>query len=307
VTGAPNAAALTQLAAALKALGVGGVDEQAVAAIVDRHIGDVAERIKAAVERETRRVVLVTPEGQERDLGVQHKAFPDLLRAMNARDHAGNRLNLFLVGPAGSGKTQACENAAKALGMDFAFNGAIDTEYKLLGFTDAMGRVVSRPFRRIFEQGGVYLYDEVDGSMPAALLALNAALANGVCDFPDGPVRRHPDCIIVAAANTWGFGATSDYVGRNKLDAASRDRFTFLAWDTDEALERKLAPDTDWCAYVQKCRAIAATKGLKVIISPRATFKGAALLAQGFTREQVAQMTMFAGLSTEQVAMFPKA
>jgi hypothetical protein len=302
----PNAGALTQLAQALKGLGIGGVDPEQVKAIVDSHIGDIAETIKAAVAKETRRVVVVTPDGVERDMGLQHAQFPALLNAMSCRDSDGNRLNLFLVGPPGSGKTRACSEASKALGLDYAFNGAIDTEYKLLGFTDAMGRVVSRPFRRIYENGGVYLFDEVDGSMPAALLALNAALANGECDFPDGMVKRHPDCIIVAAGNTWGFGATSDFVGRNKLDAASRDRFTFLNWPIDESLERKIAPDADWCAYVQKCRTVVQSKGLKILVTPRATFKGCALLAAGFTRQQAAEMAMFAGLSPEQVAMFPK-
>lgn len=306
-TAVPNAGALTALAEALKALGIGGIDPQQVRDLVDAHIGDVAERIKEAVAKETRRVTLVTPNLPDRDAGVQHVQFPDLLRAMNARKFNGDRLNIFLAGPPGSGKTHACEAAAELLGMQYAFNGAIDTEYKLLGFTDAMGRVVSRPFRKIFAEGGVYLFDEVDGSMPAALLALNAALANGQCDFPDGMVRRHPDAIIVAAGNTYGFGATAEFVGRNKMDGASRDRFTFMPWAIDEALERKLALDSDWCAYVQKCRAIAATKGLKVIISPRATQSGEALLSVGFTRKQAAAMTMFAGMSAEQVAMFPAA
>lgn len=302
----PNAAALTQLAAALKALGVGGVDEAQIRTIVDLHIGDVAERIKQAVERETRRVTIVDLKGEEREIGVQHRDFPALLTMCMARKADGNRLNVFMSGPAGSGKTRAAEEAAKAMGLDFAFNGAIDTEYKLLGFTDAMGRLVSRPFRRIFEHGGVYLFDECDASMPAALLALNAALANGVCDFPDGPVRRHADCVIIAAANTWGHGATADYVGRLKMDAASLNRFVKLAWPYDEALERKLATDSDWCAYVQKCRTVASTKGLKIVVSPRMTLDGCALLAAGMTREQVATATLFAGLSPDQVAMFPK-
>jgi hypothetical protein len=302
----PNAGALTALAEALKALGIGGVDAEQVKAIVDGHIGNIAETIKAAVAKETRRVTIVTPEGVERDMGLQHASFADLVKAMACRDSDGNRLNLCLVGPPGSGKTRACSEAAKALNLNYAFNGAIDTEYKLLGFTDAMGRVVSRPFRRIYEAGGVYLFDELDGSMPAALLALNAALANGECDFPDGMVKRHPDCIIVAAGNTWGFGATSEFVGRNKLDAASRDRFTFLNWPIDESLERKIAPDADWCAYVQKCRTVVQSKGLKILVTPRATFKGCALLAVGFTRQQAAEMSLFAGLSAEQVAMFPK-
>jgi hypothetical protein len=39
--------------------------------------------------------------------------------------------------------------------------------------------------------------------------------------FPDGTIDRHPDCIVIASANTWGFGGDANYVARYKADAAS--------------------------------------------------------------------------------------
>jgi cobaltochelatase CobS len=77
--------------------------------------------------------------------------------------------------------------------------------------------------------------------MPGALLAFNAALANGVAAFPDGSIKRHPETVIIAAANTWGFGGDANYIGRAKLDAAFLDRFVTLAWGYDEDLERTIA------------------------------------------------------------------
>jgi cobaltochelatase CobS len=230
----------------------------------------------------------------------EHKQFRTLLKAASARTADGHRLNVWLAGGAGSGKTTAARNVAKSLGLPFYFNGAIDNEYKLLGFTDAQGRLVSRPFRQAYEHGGVYLFDEVDASLPAALLAFNAALANGQVDFPDRIVERHRDCVIIAAGNTYGHGATSDYVGRFKQDAAFMDRFAFLNWETDEELERATCPDRDWCAFVQKTRARARSQGLKVIISPRASYYGAALLAAGLDRDAVVGMTLRKGLSDDQ-------
>jgi cobaltochelatase CobS len=230
------------------------------------------------------------------DLGVQHKHFTDLLQFCKAR------VNVWLTGPAGSGKTTAAANVAKALRLPFYFNGAIDNEYKLLGFTDAQGRIVSRPFRKAFTEGGVYLFDEVDGSLPPALLAFNAALANGHCDFPDGCFSKHGDFICIAAANTWGLGGTSDYVGRLKQDAAFLDRFAQLDWPYDEKLERSICPNDDWTNYIQQCRHNAKKHGLKVVISPRASMNGARLLAAGLDREKVIAATVRKGMDDAQWA-----
>lgn len=237
------------------------------------------------------------------DLGLQHEVFPLLLQASTARDHSGHRLNIWLSGPAGSGKTSAAKSVAKALGLRFFFTGAIDTEYKLLGFINAQGSIVSRPFREAWTSGGVFLKDEIDGSHPSALLALNAALANGICDFPDGAVERHPDFLCIAAANTWGQGATTEYVGRTRLDAASLDRFVQLSWPIDEHLERATAPNKEWCARVQACRQRVKSSGVVGhMITPRATYFGSALLAAGMSIGQVETMTLRKGLSEEQWA-----
>lgn len=289
------------------ASGAASTIEQAIRAIVSATTPALDEARVIALIREhaarpeIRRIVVEDTRGEVRDCGLQHVEFEKLLKACSARDAAGNRLNVWLSGPAGSGKTTAAESVAKALGLRFAFNGAIDTEYKLLGFTDAQGRLVSRPFRDVYENGGVYLFDEIDRSLPGALLAFNAALANGVCDFPDGTVKRHPDCVIIAAANTYGLGGGADvYVGAMKQDAALLDRFAYIKFPVDEALERATCPDSAWCDYVQSVRAKVARQGLKVIVSPRASYQGASLLAAGLDRETVIAMTLRKGLSDEQ-------
>ena len=56
----------------------------------------------------------------------------------------------------------------------------------------------------------------------------------------------------------------------------------------------------DWHDVVLKARNAAAKQGLKIIVSPRATFTGIALLKQGFTDVEVIEMTLAAGLSPEQ-------
>ena len=219
-----------------------------VEAIFGRYRGhNMWATIGAEAESFARTFVVPVTDAQEKwakiaaRAGAQHRAFKALVMLSMALGEDDR--NIWLAGPAGSGKTTAARKLADCLNMSdrFEFNGAIDTEYKLSGFVDAKGRVVSTAFRRIWENGGVYLFDECDASMAGALLAFNAALANGFAAFPDGTIKRHKDCYIVAAANTWGFGGDAEYIGRAKLDAAFLDRFVTLTWQYDEDLERKIA------------------------------------------------------------------
>jgi hypothetical protein len=249
---------------------------------------------------------------------LMHFKVPLLLAAVNAA------VNVMLVGPAGSGKTTAAEQVAEALDLPFYFTGAIDSAYKLTGFIDAQGRTIRTAFREAYEKGGVFLFDELDASMPSAVLAFNAALANGQMDFPDGTVKRHPDFRAIAACNTFGRGADRSYVGRLQLDAASLDRFITLAWDYDTALEAALiglprpntapamatiAPITDeasaasvsrqWHDFVTRCRTRAEAQKIRHVISPRATMNGVKLLLAGWPLAEVQESALFKGLDSD--------
>jgi cobaltochelatase CobS len=233
--------------------------------------------------------------------GHAHPMFATLCRALAARQVDGFAPNVWIAGPAGSGKTHAAKTFATVADLSFYYNGALSMPHELLGFIDAAGTYHRTPFRDAFEHGGVYLFDEVDGSDNSALLALNAALANGRASFPDAQVERHAECHIVATANTWGLGATADYVGRSKIDAAFLSRFPVrLAWDYDAALEVAISGNADFARRVQAARERARAAGLKVLIDPRATMAGAALIAGGMTHDEAAALTYLANLSPEQ-------
>lgn len=255
----------------------------------------VQKLIADALATMVRRVEIVLPTGETKAVeGIAHESLPVLIKM------CVSRVNTLLVGPTGSGKTHAAEQVAKALNLPFYYNGAIDTEYKLKGFIDASGKVVSPAFRKAWETGGVYLFDEVDASLPPAVLSFNGALSNHICDFPDRMVERHKDCIVIATGNTWLGGGTFDYVGRMKQDAAFADRFAALHWDIDEKMERALSSNKEWCNYVQGVRANVKKHGLKVIVSPRATFNGEKLLAAGVDRAQVIASCVRKGMTQEQ-------
>ena len=98
-----------------------------------------------------------------------------------------------------------------------------------------------------------------------------------------------------------GQGATTEYIGRLKQDAASLDRWTMLEWGYDEALELATVGNDKWVKRVQSVRAKVASRGLRgVLITPRASYVGAAMLANGFSQAEVELDTMASRMTEEQ-------
>lgn len=252
----------------------------------------VPELVRDEVAKATRSVEIKVGTAPKVKFDVAHKALPDILLAVVAG------VSPFLVGPAGSGKTTLGEQIATALKLKFYMAARVTSEYKLIGFTDANGKVVRTQFRDAYEHGGVFLFDEVDASDPDALTAFNAALANGIGDFPDGMVRKHKDFHAIAAGNTFGRGADRQYVGRNQLDAATLDRFTTMEVDYDEELERQLAPNLEWTKWCQKVRKAIEAEKVRHIVSPRASIAGGKLLAAGMDRAKVEESVVWKGLDS---------
>jgi cobaltochelatase CobS len=288
------------------------VDVDAVAAKVMDKIGRSAVDVNAIIatvirEMETRaprkvEVTVTRADGKRHKVdGAVHPMFERLLRAASLRLPGGYAPGIFLQGEASSGKTTGAKMLAQALGLGWHFNGAISFPHEMLGFIDGAGKYHRTPFRDAYEHGGVYTFDEVDRSDPVALLAVNPHLANGVSTFPDKQVKRHPDCIIVCTANTWGLGADANYSGATKLDAAFLSRFPVrINWDIDSALESKIVGNEDWLNRVRAARAKARAAGLKVLIDTRAAQAGAALVAAGYSHDEAAEMTYLANLKPDQ-------
>ena len=296
-----------QLKAAREAAKHAGASEERIIQLIDLHAPKPAHI----------NITLKIAEKFNREMeGLYHWKFGYVLTALS------QGLNVMLVGPAGSGKTTIGEQCAKAFDLPFYFNGAISSEFKLSGFIDAQGRIISTAFRKAFEFGGVYLFDEIDASMPQALLAFNAALANGHADFPDANVKRHPDFRCIAAANTFGTGQSRVYVGRNQLDAASLDRFVAIELPYDLALEAALLncarpsgakravsfnPRNEADLTVEVPNALARVRrirdaverlAIRHVVSPRASIAYSKLLAAGWAKDDIEDAVIWKGLET---------
>ena len=270
------------------------LDVDRVQPMIDAAVTKALQDVKAT------RVDIVTNGEMLRQIdGLHHEKMPVLIKCLTAG------LNVWLAGPSGSGKTHAAEQAAEALGVSFGLHGAMTMPHELVGFVDASGKYHATPFTRAFRNGGLVLLDELDAGSNEALLALNAALSNNVMCLPDGSVVwRHKDFHCVGGANTHGQGATAEYVGRTKIDAAFLQRFgAKLDWHYDETLERAVAGNDAWVTRVQQARKQAAAAGIKVLITPRASIDGSKLISAGFTPDETAALTYLAGLTPAQAKL----
>lgn len=232
--------------------------------------------------------------------GVKHNQFETLLKITAVGQPT------LVVGPAGTGKTHGAAQVAEALDLSFhsISVGSQTSKSDLIGYMDGGGTYRTTQFREAYEHGGVFLLDEADAGNSNVLILLNAALSNGYMAFPDGMIQRHEKFRMIATANTFGHGANRKYVGRNQLDAATLDRFTVLVWDIDDKVEQSMAGADDtgkrWLKAVRAVRKrVDEELELRVVISPRATLRGAQLLAAGLELDQVLELALVGNLPAQ--------
>lgn len=236
-------------------------------AVIDSCEQKVREFIKSEYGTIERKVVTVVDGKRFEGEGVTHEKFDTIIKFV------ANNEPVFLTGPAGSGKNVLCQQVAKTLGLDFYFSNAVTQEYKITGFTDAMGVFHESQFYKAFKNGGLFMLDEMDASIPEVLVILNAAIANRYFDFPApiGYVEAHPDFRVIAAGNTFGLGANYEYVGRNQLDMASLDRFAVVRVGYDRNIELNVAQgNTELVDFAEDARNAAEKSGIRFIVSYRA-------------------------------------
>lgn len=226
----------------------------------------------------------------------RHKIFPRVLRALARGQHA------YLVGNAGTGKTHMFKQLAQALDQPVTILGQTLTKYEFSGHIGPTGEYVSTLLRKAVEEGHLLCIDEIDMSSAAAIGFLNSLTANRYVAFPDKMVDAHPNFKVVAAANTFGFGATQQFIGRNPLDAASLDRFSYFVCGYDEDLETALFGTGPWVQYVHRVRNAVNQLGLQHIVSMRAIERGLTAIADGETADDVCTEALWRNLTPDQIS-----
>lgn len=274
------------LASMFASLLLGSFNTPQVQEMVEKAIREVAtQRIPRPLAVEFR--------GQSTVVDNVHEKFETVLKLLKASKE------IMLVGEAGCGKTHMASQVAEALGLQF---GAVSCSSDmassvLLGYLiPAKGgefEYVESDFIRCYENGGVFLLDEMDACDPAILLVINQALANGQITIPQRKgntvAKRHKDFICMSACNTFGRGSNLMYSGRERLDESTLDRFRagMVEMHYDPNLEEKLI-DPEVLAWGRGVRERIEGARLKRVMSTRFLVKASALKeASGYTMQDI--------------------
>lgn len=210
--------------------------------------------------------------------------------------------NVYLYGPAGSGKNTIAEQIAEALGVEFYYQNTLVTKFDISGYKNAQGEYEETPFYKAWKNGGLFFADELDNSTAEAIIAINAALANGYYTFPNSSekVAKHPNFYCIAAGNTDGQGATEEYCGRYQMDESSRDRFAFIKIDYNKKVEESICGGhLDILDFVRDLRSVAKSLHIKLICGYRAISRLAKFY--DMSTKFVLDSFIFKGLSVDDI------
>jgi hypothetical protein len=199
---------------------------------------------------------------------------------------------IALVGPSGNGKTTVSETVLAQLGYETIVidcNESIEVADLIgaMSYDPKVGEVWrDGKVTKAFREGKAILFNEFDALNPRVALCLQSVfqdagpakkgryvtLAGNVDEDRVYPVG---DCPIILTMNTYGNGATRQYVGRNTLDAATLDRITLITTGYEneaqiieshgysEDVGRKLE------AWARALRVKIESQALRIILSPR--------------------------------------
>lgn len=210
---------------------------------------------------------------------------------------------IAIRGPAGNGKSTGAKFVLEEKGYNVYHMDCTDstTVDQLVGgivpVPDGKGGI-SMEFKEglaakaFKDPKGSILLDEFDSLDPRVAICLQSLLhrnsgGNGkrkvsASDHPAGFLISEGDCPVVVTMNTYGNGATREYVGRNAMDAASMDRFDTVL-DTNYEFEKKIisakfgeersqkhSSEIDKIiTWAEKARIKISEKSLRIVLSTR--------------------------------------
>ena len=214
-------------------------------------------------------VINITIDGKKTETKVNGIVNPKFARILK---YLANGENVYMYGPAGTGKNVTAKQCAEALDMPIFYNNTIYTKYDLCGYMDANGQYVPTTFYNFMKAPkGLYFMDEYDNSQSSALVCFNDVLEDKKYTFPNGETlyldENHK---IIAAGNTNGQGATEEYNDRYVIDESNRSRFMFVSVTYDPAVEKSIVGEsTDILDFINDLRRVRDLLNIKLILGYR--------------------------------------
>ena len=234
-------------------------------------IDDLTAQVEELKNRPTTSgtVINITVNGETRQAQIKGIVNPKFARIMK---YLANGENVYMYGPAGTGKNVTAKQCAEALDMPIFYNNTIYTKYDLCGYMDANGQYVPTTFYNFMKAPkGLYFMDEYDNSQSSALVCFNDVLEDKKYTFPNGETlyldENHK---IISAGNTNGQGATEEYNDRYQMDESNRSRFMFVPVTYDPAVEKSIVGESnDILDFINDMRRVRDEIGIKLILGYR--------------------------------------
>lgn len=212
------------------------------------------------------KTVIIQPNGKKEYVeGITHEKFGRVLR------YVARGLDVFLSGPAGTGKSELARQVAKALGRNFYQASTVTQEHKLTGFLDMKNDYRETQFYKAVKYGGVFCFEELDSCSSEVVVGFNTALSQREFDFGNNElVKAHKDFVVIATGNTTGRGGDEVYTGRTVIDGSSLDRYKNVTIDYSPAIENVIVKgNTEFLEFVHSLRKATKETEIHLIFSYR--------------------------------------
>lgn len=182
--------------------------------------------------------------------------------------------NIWMVGPAGCGKTTITRTTAKKMNIPcYVVSCGLGTSAAEFNGYKYPSREKT-PFAEYYCQPSIILLDEFSALDPSVAQVANSALANGILNTTTGIIERHPECIIVATSNTFGTGADRQYVANNQLDSSTIDRFVGGIMEVNYSYAYESQFDSEVVDYAALLRLAIEKHALRRVASTRMIIEG---------------------------------
>jgi cobaltochelatase CobS len=267
---------------------------------LEKLLGQTMDGLKGLKEVYPQKHIIKIADFETEIDGAVHEKFDKILAFIVAKR------NVYLHGPAGTGKSHIGKQIAEALGLKFYFSNAIQQSYDLTGFLDSNNRFEETEFYKAFVYGGVFMLDELDASVPEALITLNSALAQKHFNFPTGKKHAHKDFRVIASGNTIGNGGDNQYNARYQIDKSSMDRFDFIDIYYSPAVENSITNgNEELLAFMRDLRKTAENSDIQLLVTYRA-LEGVSTMETVLDLEDVLESCLVKGMDKEDLRMLAR-